>query len=126
MTTNKGIEKKQIGFNTIKANITEELKETFNIAFLNRIDDTILFNNLTKQDIDTITKSELNKLKDKFKEVEITLSKNIYEEITDESNYKEFGARKIEKIIKNRIENIIIDNMINNNYKVNIDSILST
>ena len=47
------------------------------------------------------------------------------DEIINESNYHEFGARKIDKIIKNHIENIIIDNIINNNNVVIIDSIFS-
>jgi len=125
MTTNKGTEKKSIGFSNGKSNIIEELKETFNIAFINRIDDIIPFNNLKEDDINKIIKIKLNELKHKFKETNITLSNNIIKEITDESNYQELGARKVEKIINNKLENIIIDNIINNNYNINIDSILS-
>ena len=40
------------------------------------------------------------------------------------SNYELFGARKIEKIIKNNIENIIIDKIINNIHDITISSIL--
>ena len=39
------------------------------------------------------------------------------------SNYREFGARKIDKIIKSQIESIIIDNIINLNEKVDIKTI---
>ena len=53
------------------------------------------------------------------------MSKNILEEILNESHYQEYGARKIDKIIKNHLENIIIDNLVNNNYNINIDSIFS-
>ena len=44
-------------------------------------------------------------------------------EILIESNYNEFGARKIDKIIKDNIENIIINNIIDNKKTVNIKSI---
>ena len=36
-----------------------------------------------------------------------------------------YGARKIEKIIKNKLENIIIDKILENKETINIDSILS-
>ena len=50
--------------------------------------------------------------------------KDAIEEILELSNYELFGARKIEKIIKNNIENIIIDKIINNIHDITISSIL--
>ena len=125
MTTNIGKNCNNIGFNQNNNKINNELKETFSIPFLNRIDEIIQFNDLKKEDMYKIIKLKINKLKDKFNEVNITLSKNIIDEIIEESNYQEFGARKIDKIIKNHLENIIIDNIINNNNNINIDSIFS-
>ena len=122
MTTNIS-KNNNIGFNSKKSN--NELKEFFNIAFLNRIDNIIRFNNLSSDDIHKIIKNKITNLKNKFKDVNITMSKNIVEEITEEANYQEYGACKIDKIIKNYIENIIIDNIINNNDNINIDSIFS-
>ena len=54
MTTNKGTEHKEIGFISNNQKHNKELKETFNIALLNRIDNIIPFENLTKQDITKI------------------------------------------------------------------------
>lgn len=62
-------------------------------------------------------------LKINLKEANITISDSVLEEIINESNYIDFGARKIDKIIKNHIENIIIDNLINDNINIHIDSI---
>ncbi len=125
MTSNKGIESKNIGFNNNKNIITSELTEIFNIAFINRIDDIIVFNSLNKQDIIKITNNKITELKNKYKDVKINISNNTIEEIIKESKYVEYGARKIDKIIKNKIENIIIDNIIENNKEINIDSIFS-
>jgi len=125
MTTNKGTEKSEIGFITNKNNNIKELKETFNIALLNRIDNIINFNSLTKKDIIKIININIEKLKQKYKEFEINISKNIINELVELSEYSTYGARKIEKIIKNKIENIIIDSIIDNNKVINIDSILS-
>lgn len=125
MTSNIGKNKSNIGFNNKNNPINEELKETFNIAFLNRIDDIIKFNNLEEKDIEKIIKNKITSLKQKYQDINLTISKNVIDEILNESNYHEFGARKIDKIIKNSIENIIIDNLINNNNLINIDSIFS-
>ncbi len=125
MTSNIGKNKANIGFNTSKSSISEELKDNFNIAFLNRIDEIIKFNNLNKQDIEKIINQKLHNLESNFPNTNITMSKNILEEILNESHYQEYGARKIDKIIKNHLENIIIDNLVNNNYNINIDSIFS-
>lgn len=125
MTSNIGKNKANIGFNTSKSSISEELKDNFNIAFLNRIDEIIKFNNLNKQNIEKIINQKLHNLENNFPNTNITMSKNILEEILNESHYQEYGARKIDKIIKNHLENIIIDNLVNNNYNINIDSIFS-
>ena len=125
LTTNVGSEKKEIGFNSNKNKVISELKETFNLALINRIDDIINFNKLTKEDITKIININLKKLKNKYKNIEINIHKNIIDEIIDESKYQEFGARKIEKIIHNKLESIIIDNLIENKKTINIDSILS-
>ena len=73
MTTNIGKNKNSIGFNTNEKEINQELKDNFNIAFLNRIDDIITFNSLNKQNITTIINRKIDTLKDKFKEANITI-----------------------------------------------------
>lgn len=127
MTSNVGAKKQSLGFNNSpnSSNLPQELKEIFNLSFLNRIDDIVVFKDLNKQNIEKIVKFKIDDLKHKFCDANINISKNTIQEIIDESNYQEFGARKIEKIIKNKLENIIIDNLINENFDIYIDSILS-
>lgn len=123
MTTNIGAKNKNIGFNQKDNNFNKELLEAFNIAFINRIDEIINFNYLNKEDIKKIIIYKLNKMKNLYKEITISINAEVIDEVIEESNYKEFGARKIDKIIKNRIENIIIDNIIEEKKEVNIISI---
>ncbi|HHW69616.1 MAG TPA: hypothetical protein GX747_04685, partial [Tenericutes bacterium] len=68
---------------------------------------------------------KMNKLKYKYnkKGIVINFSKNIVNEILNLTNYEEFGARKIDKIIKDKIENLIIENIINDKKKVTIKTI---
>ena len=126
MTSNIGFNEVSIGFNDNKEFINEQLKEYFSIALINRIDNIITFNKLKEEDIITIINSKLTNLKQKYQEKNIIINykKDIVEEITKISNYEEYGARKIDKIIKNKIENQIIEEIINNKEKITINSIL--
>ena len=125
MTTNKGTESKEIGFIQNNNKNIKELKETFNIALLNRIDNIITFNNLTKKDITKIINKQINNLENKYPNITINISKNIINELIEQSEYQTYGARKINKIINNKLENIIIDEILENKSIINIDSILN-
>ena len=72
-----------------------------------------------------IIKNELLKLQNKYSKHKINISKNVIQEIVKLSNYKDFGARKVNKIITSNVENIIIDNIIDNKVEININSILN-
>ena len=124
MTSNIGFNNKEIGFNTC-GKIKNELKEYFGIPFINRIDNVITFNTLKSDDIRKIVKNKLSKLKNKYKNknINIKINKNVIDEVIDLSNYEEFGARKIDKIIKNKIENIIINEILDSNDNIIIKSI---
>ena len=122
MTSNAGEEQKNIGFNQNNAPDTK-LKETFDTPFINRIDDIIKFNHLTEENIHKIILKDLKELKNKYQEITINIDNEVINELIKESNYKEYGARRINKIIKNKIESTIIDNIIEEKKEVNIISI---
>ena len=129
MTTNIGTEQINVGFNKEKNKVNNSLIEYFGTAFMNRIDNVIGFNNLDENSILSIIDSKLKLLKEKYKMKGIKLSfdKNINKEILKLSNYEKYGARRIDKIIKNNIEEIIIDGIIDgkNNIKIeNLNTIL--
>ena len=124
MTSNIGFKSNNIGFKN-NNNVKNELMNTFNSSLLGRIDNTIIFNKLTKQDINKIINNKLLNIKEKYKDILININSNIIDEITEECHYNQFGARQIDKIIKNKLENIIIDNIIENNKEINIDSLFS-
>ena len=113
MTSNVGFEDSSLGFiNKNKDNINTSLKEKFSTSLINRIDNIIIFNKLTKDNIRKIIINKLNKLQEKYKD--FTYNKELIEEIIKESNYNEYGARRINRIIESKLENIIIDRIINN------------
>ena len=122
MTSNIGYNKKNIGFNNDNK-VNNELKENFSIPFINRIDSIFNFNNLNEDNIRKIIKINLDKLKDKYKQKKIKINNKIIDEIVKLSNYIEYGARKIEKIIKNNIESIVINQILEGKTIVNINEL---
>lgn len=121
MTSNVGFEKNAIGFNkNVDSNVYSYLKNRFNIAFVNRIDNILIFNRLKEDDIRVIAGEKLEKIKNKYQNIDITYASDLVSEIVKKSQYNDFGARRIEKIIASSIESRIIDAMINGNSSITI------
>ncbi len=114
MTSNVGFEKDKVGFNHKVE--TSELKEFFSLAFINRIDNIIRFNYLTEKDIIKIIDLKLSNLKNKYKNrgIKLKYSSKLKNEIIKNIDFKLYGARKIDKYIKDHIENKLIDEIIEN------------
>ena len=57
--------------------------------------------------------------------IDIPKKKNkcVIEEIIDKCDYKEYGARKINKIIKNDLDNIIIEEVLKGNKNISIKTL---
>lgn len=123
MTSNVGYDTKNIGFNNNKYN--SNLKDTFSIPFINRIDNIFNFDYLNIDDIKIIIEKKLKRLKNKYnkKNIKIKISNDVINNIIELSNYKEYGARKIDKIIKNDIESIIINDILDDKKNIYIKNI---
>ena len=124
MTSNIGFEKSSIGFNKISnSNIYSSLKNYFSTAFINRLDNVLIFNRLDKNNIISIINNKIEKIRNKYSDIDIKLSEDISNEIMNKCNFYDFGARRIDKIISKDIENIIIDSIINGKKEIVINSI---
>ena len=117
-------------FSTIDSNLNEAIRrdEPIEAEKQRRIDNIIKFDNLNEEQIKTIIKNKIKNLKQKYKnkDINININQNVINEICDESEYKLMGARKIDKIIKDRVDNQIIDEVIKNNNKITIKTIKLT
>ena len=112
MTSNVGFHEINVGFNHKNTKISR-LNDSFSIPFMNRVDKVICFNPLNEEDILKIVRMQLKEFKDKYGDkIKIRISKEVENEIVSLSNYEEYGARKIVKIIKDKIETIVIDKII--------------
>lgn len=125
MTSNIGFNNNSIGFSENKNKVLTNLKEAFSLPFINRIDNVVIFNRLTKENIKDIIKNTLKKLEEKYqnKNIKITINKKVTDEIIEKCEYNEYGARKIDKIIKNEIDNFIIEEILKGNNNINVKTI---
>lgn len=135
MTSNVGAHlldrrEKEIGFKNnleknekitsdVRKDILKEVNKTFKNEFLNRIDEIIVFNKLSKQDIREIIEKYIFDLVKRFEKSSyyINISKDVTNYILENSNEEQNGARDIKRNIKNLIENKIVEEIINNNVK---------
>ena len=126
MTSNIGFTDIHVGFHeATNDTVFSKLKENFSVAFVNRIDNVVVFHTLTKENIMEVIHSKIKVLKEKYNKRKITIQikPSVLEEICSLSNYPEYGARKIDKIIKDKIENQVIDEVLVGNQTIEITSI---
>ena len=99
--------------------IQKALKKKFSPEFLNRIDDTIVFNSLKVDDIKKIIKIEIDKLKNNLTDLgyEINLDTSAINFLVKEGYHEEYGARPLARAIQVHIGNLIADEILQGNIK---------
>ena len=122
MTSNVGFEKNNIGFSKSNDNISE-LKNKFSTAFVNRVDEIMLFDRLNENNIKRIINNKLCLISKKYAGISISYADNVIDSIIKESDFYDFGARRIDKIISRKIENKILEAIIDNKKEIFIDSL---
>ena len=105
-------------YEKLKETVTEEMKKAFRPEFLNRIDETIVFSHLSKEEIRQIVDLML---KDLFKRLqERELSVEVTDEVKDhlaENGYSEaYGARPLRRLIQRKIEDELAEEILSGKY----------
>ncbi len=106
-------------YKEMKSNIMSELKRTFRPEFLNRIDETIVFHPLAKEDIRKIVDLMLQEVKGRLEEYELSL--NVTDEAKDvlagEGFSEEYGARPLRRAILRYVEDPISEALLEGKFK---------
>ena len=116
MTSNVGagaiVEPKHLGFSKaedetdMKQKVTEALKQTFRPEFLNRVDEVIVFNKLSDENIKQIAKILLRDVQARIaaKNITVEFSDEVAEALAKEGFDPVYGARPLKRAIVRRIE----------------------
>ena len=99
--------------------IEKALKNKFKPEFLNRIDEIIVFNSLKEEDIHKIIYNELDKLKERVKEMgyDMKIQKSAIEFVAKNGYDEAYGARPLNRAIQRYIEDPIADEILSGNIK---------
>jgi ATP-dependent Clp protease ATP-binding subunit ClpC len=102
-----------------KAVIEKALKRTFSPEFLNRIDDVVIFNALTKDDIfeiiDILMKSVMKRLNNLGFNMELSPEAKTF--VADKGYDSQFGARPLHRAIQKYLEDPLAEEILNMNVK---------
>ncbi len=138
MTSNLGTKdlSKNIGFSNLtdldsyekmKSKVNEELKRYFKPEFLNRIDETIVFHELTLDEVKEIVDLMLDRVHKQLKnsDLEIVLSDEAKQFLATEGYNKEFGARPLRRSIQRLLEDPLSEELLQGKYKAGSTIIVS-
>jgi ATP-dependent Clp protease ATP-binding subunit ClpC len=127
LTSNLGVKKFQefgagIGFGSNsysneeakKQMLMKEMKNFFSPEFLNRIDDTIMFNTLSQDDIKKITKIELDKLISRLDEMKykIKYDESLVDFIAKIGFDDVYGARPMKRAVQDKVEDLLSEEVL--------------
>ncbi len=115
MTSNIGsgaiqeLTEKQAEEYEIEAQVRTQLKTFFRPELLNRIDETIIFHVLSKEQLRGIVDIQLGLLRRRLadREIELTMTDAAKDQLADEGYDPAFGARPLKRVIQQRIENAL-------------------
>jgi ATP-dependent Clp protease ATP-binding subunit ClpC len=93
-------------YETMKKQLLDALEKEFRPEFINRLDDVIIFQQLQKEDLKEIIKIEINKVRDRLRDKEITLelTKEATEYLIDKGWNQEMGARPLRRAVEHLVE----------------------
>lgn len=141
MTSNVGAEfiskESSIGFVTrndasasyekMKQIVLEEVKKKFRPEFLNRVDETIVFRPLSKEDLILIVDIMINDINSRLEEkaIEITLSKSAKKYLVEKGFEPKLGARPLRRTIEDQIEDPLSEKLLQGKFgygsKIKVD-----
>lgn len=123
MTSNVGsekiIESKEIN-KDLEQKLLDDLRHYFRPEFINRIDDIIVFNKISKENMKLIVDTQLKKLVDELKatkDITLEITDNAKNALTDQGFDTNFGARPLKRLIQKEILNKLAKELIKGDIK---------
>ncbi len=106
-------------YNAVKDRLLNEVKKAFKPEFLNRIDDIIVFRNLTKENLGQIIKLEVNEVIERLKAkgIDISLSSEAMDFLMEKGYDPLYGARPLKRTIQRYVEDMLSEEIISGRFK---------
>jgi ATP-dependent Clp protease ATP-binding subunit ClpC len=113
----EAIEEK-ISYDEMRKKLNESLKRAFRPEFINRLDGTVIFRSLNKDDIQQIVRIELDKVAGRLIEHELVLTATpeALAALADQGYDPDFGARPLRRVIQQRVEDPLSDKLLSGEF----------
>ncbi len=102
------------GYQIMKDKVAKEIERAFNPEFLNRIDDTIVFHPLSRENISEIIHILMQDVHQRLaeKEIKLTLSDAAIDFLVEEGYDEKFGARPLKRAIQRHLEDLLSEKIL--------------
>ena len=106
-------------YNRIKLLVNEELKQYFRPEFLNRLDEIIVFRQLTKDEVREIADIMLQEVFDRIKqqEIELSVTERFKNRLVDEGYNPSYGARPLRRAVMRLLEDSLAEEVLSGRIK---------
>jgi ATP-dependent Clp protease ATP-binding subunit ClpB len=103
----------------MRQRVTQAMKEKFKPEFLNRIDEYVIFNSLSKEDLGGIVKLEAKRLEDRLAErqMKLNLTPQALAFLADVGFDPVYGARPLKRTIQRELETVVARGILNGDFK---------
>jgi ATP-dependent Clp protease ATP-binding subunit ClpC len=127
MTTNAGAEAikneahfgfqsqgEDASYESMKSRVMDQVEKVFRPEFLNRLDETIIFRHLTKDDLNEVINLEIAKVRDRLADrgLDLILTDASKELLIRKGTHLEMGARPLRRAIENQIEDPLAEELL--------------
>nr|YP_009391317.1 Clp protease ATP binding subunit [Dipterocladia arabiensis]ARW59461.1 Clp protease ATP binding subunit [Dipterocladia arabiensis] len=104
-------------YNRIKSLVNEELKQYFRPEFLNRLDEIIVFRQLTKDEVREIADLMLNEVFERIKQqdINLTVTERFKNRLVDEGYNPSYGARPLRRAVMRLLEDSLAEEVLAGN-----------
>ncbi|MCK9604720.1 MAG: AAA family ATPase, partial [Candidatus Omnitrophica bacterium] len=113
------VNKEDSNYTQMKDKLLEEVRKTFRPEFLNRIDDIIIFNPLTKDDIHHILDAELEPLIRRLSQqgIRLEVTRKAKEYLVEKGFDVNFGARPLKRAIQKYLQDLLSLKLLDGSFK---------
>lgn len=111
-------ENDRLSYEDIKSKIMEELRHHFRPEFLNRIDEIIVFQSLTKEEIRQIVELQLERVRRMAhaQHIDLEFDDALLDHLAEIGYVPEFGARELNRHIRNHVEAALAEKLLSQTF----------
>ncbi|MCY3974926.1 MAG: ATP-dependent Clp protease ATP-binding subunit [Simkaniaceae bacterium] len=101
-------------YDTMKEKIDRAVKKNYKPEFINRLDDTIIFKALDREDLTKIVHLETDKLRERLarKNIELVSDDSAVRYLVEEGYRPEMGARKLRRVLEKQLEDPLAEKLL--------------